>query len=441
MTDTRADRARAAAQQRQATPPDDTPPGTDLVQRDPLAKMLDSWKPEIKKQFPLQLKINPDAWMRMALTGMRNSKQAVALARCDRPSLYAALLEAARYGLTPFTDEAAVVPYGKTATFIPMAQGFVRMFWNTGQVSGVVTDFIRKGEVRGRDWEIIRGNRGDHGFWHKPRYTDEETGEPVKPGEPILAYFYLEFKDGSVSPATIVTRWDAEEVMTTKSKAWQYAESTGKRDSLWHTDFNSMWAKTAVRRGAKYGPKSAELQELLLVEAREDRTRADAMPVTVATPPDEEDGGGIDWSRDVAGGNVTPGTVIHEEGDKGGSGNGTQAPAGPGAPARNQQPSRAAIAKITSLFKAQDLGGTAHETARRAIITGMIAPEPMTEILKPQTMTVDDLKLAADRLDEFIKGMAGGEDPRTPRDQLLAYAGHITGLVQQAQEARTDGGN
>lgn len=431
MTDTRTDRAKANADARKAAPPEETP-GTEIVPVDPLAHQLDIWSPEIIKQFPLQLKINPDAWLRMALTGMRNSKQAAALARCDRPTLYAALLESARYGLTPFTDEAAIVPYGKTATFIPMAQGFVRMFWNTGQVSGVVTDFIRKGELRGRDWEVVRGGQAG-GFWHKPRYVDED-GEPVQPGDPILAYFYLEFKDGSVSPATIITRWDAEDVMRNKSKAWQYAESTGKRDSLWHTDFPAMWLKTAVRRGAKYGPKSAELQELLLVEAREDRTRTDAMPVTAATPPDE-DGGGIDWSRDIAGGKVAAGSVVNDDDPDGGTAPPPPPPSG-AAPHRNPQPIREATAKIMAIFKAHGLNAAGTEGIRSSILTGMLAPDPMDEILRPQTMTLDELKTIGERLAAFVGKLEANDDPRTVHDQLCAYADHITGLVQQAQAGK-----
>jgi recombination protein RecT len=332
------DRAQAAAEQRKALADAALPPGTtageldlhnggvdgatgEVVKTDPLRDLLDRFEPEITKQFPVQLRINPKPWMRMVLTGMRTSKQAAQLAKCDRPSLFAALLEAARFGLTPFTDEAAIVPYGTTATFIPMAQGFVRMFWNTGQIRGVVVDFIRKNEVRGRDWQVSRGSAGE-GFWHNPRFFDEETGEPVEPGEPVIAYCYLRFRDGTASEPALVTRWDAEDVMRTKSRAWQNAENLWEntngrkgRDSLWHTNFNAMWLKTAVRRAAKYGPKSAELQELLLIEAREDRTRPDAP--RPAPPPPMGEGAGIDWSTDIAGGKVVAGDVVGREDEDG----------------------------------------------------------------------------------------------------------------------------
>jgi recombination protein RecT len=323
------DRAQKAAEQRKSLAEGGLPAGTTAselelagngaaVKADALRDLLERFEPEIAKQAPTQMRLNIKAFTRMVLTGMRTSKQAAALARCDRPSLFAALLEAARFGLTPFTDEAAIVPYGTTATFIPMAQGFVRMFWNTNQVRGVVVDFIRTNEVRGRDWEVSRGSGGD-GFWHKPRFIDEETFEPVPPGEPMLAYCYLKFADGTCSEPAIITRWDAEDVMRNRSRAWQNAEDLFKRtdgrrgrDSLWHTDFNAMWLKTAVRRAAKYGPKSAELQELLMIEAREDRTRADA---TRPPAPPVGEGAGIDWTADIAGGKVVQSEVVREDDD------------------------------------------------------------------------------------------------------------------------------
>lgn len=318
---TRNDRARARSEQRQAAaagvlPADVETTTGEIVRVDPLKQMLQSWKSDIVDQMPLQMKVNPDAFMRLVLTGMRTSKQAVALAKCSRPSLFGALLECARFGLTPFTEEAAIVPYGTEATFVPMAGGFVKMFWNTGQISGVVVDFIRVGEVRGEDWELTRGAGGS--FWHRPPLLTDDEGQLIRPGEPFLAYCYLRMRDGTMTEPAMVPRWDAEDVMTTKSKAWANAERTGKHDSLWHTDFLAMWRKTAVRRVAKYGPKSAELQELLLIEAREDRTRDDALPALQAAPP-MGSGVTIDWTKDIDGGHVVAGTVVGEDGFPAGS--------------------------------------------------------------------------------------------------------------------------
>jgi recombinational DNA repair protein RecT len=80
----------------------------------------------------------------------------------------------------PFSDEAAIVPFGTTATFIPMAGGFAQMFLRTGQIVSVNARLIHAGD----DWEHEYGTCGR--FCHKPRYVDEH-GQPVTQGKPILA--------------------------------------------------------------------------------------------------------------------------------------------------------------------------------------------------------------------------------------------------------------
>lgn len=442
MTTTRADRAAEAAEARRGADPAE--PGTDVAVVDPVKHMIDTWMPNIEDQMPLVLRANSKAWARVALTGLRNSKQAKQLAKCDRPSLYAAFLEAARFGLTPFTDEAAIIPYGSVATFVPMAQGFVRMFWNTGQVAAVVVDFIRKGEVKGRDWNISRGS-GGRGFWHEPRYVDEE-GEPVRRGDPILAYCYLTFKDGSASEPVIVDRWDAEEVMTTRSKAWHFAEFISKkRDSLWHTDFNAMWLKTAVRRAAKYGPKSAELQELLLIEAREDRTRDDA-PQPPAAPMGE--GAGVDWTLTVDGGNVVPSTVVGDDGFPAGS-----QPAGNGG-GQGRQTEPAAPAPVTRTKAMKLIGAVLGEhgitaskadtDVRRAIISAVLhmlykQPGDPVVLIKSQAELSDDQAIAvAGRLAELI-----AQDKAAERDVEKTLRDTARMTVEQAARAaggQQDGG-
>jgi recombination protein RecT len=470
MPNDRATRAKNAATQRQAAAAAVLPAGADtttgeVVKTDPLRQLLDSWKSDIVDQMPTQLKVNPEAFLRMVLTGMRTSKQAVALAKCTRPSLFAALLESARFGLTPFTDEAAIVPYGDQATFIPMAQGFVRMFWNTGQVSGVVVDFIRRGELRGRDWDIARGEGG--GFYHRPRFIDEETGEPVPPGEPILAYCYLRLKDGTITEPAVVTRWDAEDVMRNRSKAWANAERTGKRDSLWHTDFPAMWLKTAVRRSAKYGPKSAELVELLLIEAREDRTRGDGLPALTAAPAGS--GASIDWSKDIAGGNVVPGEVIGEDGFPAGSaaapppnGNGDQAPdtakagpppaaaqAGATAPDTKAAPtanghtwpdipldgpvSRSTGGKLSSWWQRPDVGWTGDENReRRRLLVCVLAAgqgNPPLDIASPAKLTERQARTFVVTIEALA---AAAEDAKEPLGDRMARLYDAVTAQQQA---------
>jgi phage RecT family recombinase len=316
---TRQGRAAAAADERRRTAEAGLPPGAgngdgpggEVAVRDPLRQLMDSFQPEVARQLPRL--IDPDAFMRVALTGMRSSKQAAALARCTRPSLFAALLESARLGLMPFTDEAAIVPFGDQATFIPMYQGYVQLFYRTGQVARVTAQLIRKGDA----WELAYGDAG--GFYHKPALVDAD-GNPVKRGDPILAYCYVTMRDGSRTEVTTVDRWEAEDTMREHSRSWQNAEkiwreSNGKRgrDSAWHTNFADMWLKTGVRRHAKVAPKSPELVQLLMLEDRDDSRRWRDAPLPPVPPmPDVVEG--VDWTRDVAG--AVTGEVLRDERDE-----------------------------------------------------------------------------------------------------------------------------
>jgi phage RecT family recombinase len=309
---TRQGRAAAAADARRAaeTAAPDGEPGAELVPVDPLRQTLDRFAPEVARALPKL--IDSDAFMRVVLTGLKSSKQAAALAQCDRPSLFAALLEAARLGLMPFTNEAAIIPFGKTATFVPMYQGYVQLFYRTGQVASVVPQLIRRGDA----WDLSYGDQG--GFYHRPALVDGD-GEPIQRGPAILAYCYLAMRDGSRTMVTTVDRWEAEDVMRNHSRSWQLAErkwteSGGRkgRDSAWHTNFDDMWLKTAIRRHTKIAPMSPELVQLLMVEDRDDRKRYRDAPMPPPIPVVE----GIDWTRDVDG-TVTGEVLPDDERDDG----------------------------------------------------------------------------------------------------------------------------
>jgi hypothetical protein len=235
------------------------------------------------------------------------------------------MLDSARYGLMPFTDEATIVAFGEVATFIPQYQGFIQMFYNTGQVAAVTAKLIYKRDF----WAESLGDRG--GFVHKPLRFDEDgnevlrgrldiQGNPVLTGPgsdnpPILAYCFIRFKDGSRTEVEVVSHQDAVEVRDKHSKAYRWAETSHynkdpKRDSFWHTNFPQAWLKTAVRRAAKYAPKSSALLELLKADNEADGLVGAA---SLAAPPPFVPGGpAAAWEGDVehGRGSVARGEVL-----------------------------------------------------------------------------------------------------------------------------------
>jgi hypothetical protein len=113
----------------------------------------------------------------------------------------------------------------------------------------------------------------------------------------------------------IVSHQDAVEVRDKYSKSYRWAETSHyekapKRDSTWHTDFPSQWKKTAVRRAAKFAPKSSTLLELLKADNDGDGlVGAAALP---APPPFVPGGPAAAWEGDVEHdqGSIAQGEVI-----------------------------------------------------------------------------------------------------------------------------------
>ncbi|RBQ21542.1 recombinase RecT [Spongiactinospora rosea] len=219
---------------------------------------------QMRPQFAVALPqhVSVDRFLRMALTAVQKTPK---LLDCTQESLLAALLESARLGLEPGTKQAAIVPYGKTATFIAQWQGLVELMYRSGQVMSVTAEFIHENDP----WKYRIGDGGT--FWHEPDVLSGERG-PI-----VLAYAYAEIKGGGRSKIVTLNRGEAEFVRDRYSKAYALAEQHRREEpdefarvpdkgwfnSTWHTEFDAMWRKSAVRRLADWVPQSPELVELL----------------------------------------------------------------------------------------------------------------------------------------------------------------------------------
>lgn len=214
--------------------------------RDSVRVLLDSMSTEFESALPRFIPL--DHFMRVALTGLKTTP---GLAGCNRQSLFAALLECAQTGLLPCTEQAAIVPFGGVATFIPQYQGYIEVFHRTGNVARVELDLKYEADR----WEYVKGDNPR--FQHWPNLETEDRGRATH------AYAFLRYKDGTRSDIVILSRTEAERVRDKYSKGYRKAENNGKKDSPWHTEFDSQWIKTCIRRLAKYVPKSPELRMLL----------------------------------------------------------------------------------------------------------------------------------------------------------------------------------
>lgn len=275
-------------------------PGTQVSPVDEKVSNARSMFMRMKDEFATALPkhVGTDRFLRMAVTCMRKNPQ---LLDCDPPSVIAALMEAARLGLEPGTKQAAIVPFGKQATFIAQWQGLVELMYRSGQVTSVTAEFIYEAD----EWEYTVGDGGT--FWHRPNILAADRGKI------LLAYAFAEIKGGGRSRVIILSRREAEEIRDEFSKNYQRAEKNrrgnpqqfaehpewGKFNSTWHTHFDAMWRKSCVRRLADWVPQSPELRELLMRENEAGEMRDAAEQIV---PDNVFDGEVVSDSADEPGG-------------------------------------------------------------------------------------------------------------------------------------------
>lgn len=197
------------------------------------------------------------------------------LVHCTPASLRQALLTCARFGLVPDGRHAVIKREGKTAVFVPMAQGYVELMYRSGRVGSVHVGMIHEGD----EWNYEPTAPAPLDFTHRPAVTKSKKDR----GPVILAYAFCWMTSGARSQVIVLNREDAEAIRDEYSSAYRRAQESGKADSFWHTDFDKMWAKSALRRLHKVVPMSAEL--VALVKADE---AGDAGEVQIVHAPDPE---------------------------------------------------------------------------------------------------------------------------------------------------------
>ncbi|WP_432169127.1 recombinase RecT [Streptomyces sp. 1222.5] len=258
MSDTLKDRVKAAG-----TPPtEDTSAVVDLALQDGSMAWLQSRATYFTDALPRH--VDRAHFMSVARAIMPS------LSKCTDMSITSSLLACARFGLEPDGRQAAIIPYGDIATFQPMYEGLIELMYRHPRVDSVHFNWVREKDA----WDYEPTAPSPKDFFHKPRVDlTEEARGPV-----ILAYAFA-WIDGRRSAVIILNRSQAEAIRDKYSKAFKKAENNGKKDSPWHTDFDAMWAKSAVRRLVKVVPTSHELAEL--VQADDDADDTTAAPAVI----------------------------------------------------------------------------------------------------------------------------------------------------------------
>lgn len=222
--------------------------------------------------------INAATWIRLAEGALRkgarikNEKdpnfgkfELEIAARNNTGAFMAALLDAARLGLEPGTEQYYLTPrkVGGRQEILGIVgyQGHIELMYRAGAVGAVIAEVVRETDEyryqRGIDMLPV------HRF--KPFARDAERGQLVG------VYAYARMLGGEVSKIVELNRDDIARIR--KSSA-----SSNSDSSPWNNHEVAMWLKSAVRQLQKWVPTSAEFRRELARAAGEARR--------VATAPD-----------------------------------------------------------------------------------------------------------------------------------------------------------
>lgn len=235
------------------------------------AAMIDRYRGDFATVLPSHIK--PETWVRVAQGALRRNEDLLRAAQSDPASLMSALLEAARQGLEPGTEQYYLTPRKVKGQWqvlgITGYQGEIELMYRAGAISSVVAEVVYDGDVfryqPGRD--LIPHHEID---WDAPER-----------GALRLVYAFARMKDGSVSKVVVLNRRQIDAIKAT-------SQGSDSPYSPWQKWEEAMWLKSAVHQLAKWVPTSAEyireqLRAVRDVQAEQPQPAA-ALPTGRAVP-------------------------------------------------------------------------------------------------------------------------------------------------------------
>lgn len=205
-----------------------------ITPQDEVCQSLSKAEPTFKMSLPPQ--IPSSKFIRVAQTAIRQNPS---LAELDRQSLYAAFHKCAADGLLPDGREAAIVPFGKTATYMPMIQGICKKARNSGEIKTINAQIVYKNDT----YEHWIDESGEH-FKHVPARGDR--------GEVLLVYAFCQTKDDGVFFEELTLDDISAIEKMSKGNLWK---------GPWKTE---MMKKSAIRRLLKYRvPSSTDIDDII----------------------------------------------------------------------------------------------------------------------------------------------------------------------------------
>lgn len=203
--------------------------------------MVERYRDDLAMVMPSHVK--PDTFVRLAVSVLRRDPKLAEAAQNNPAALMGALLEAARLGLEPGTEQYYLTPRKMKGRLeiqgIRGYQGEIELIYRAGAVSSVIVEVVRATDT-------FRYSPGRDDRPHHEIDWDAEDRGPLR-----LVYAYAVMKDGATSKVVVLNR---AQVM--KAKAMSQGSDTPY--SPWQKHEEAMWMKTAAHRLTKWVPTSAE---------------------------------------------------------------------------------------------------------------------------------------------------------------------------------------
>jgi recombination protein RecT len=173
--------------------------------------------------------LKPSTIVRVAQGALRKDEKLMAAAIANPQSLIHCLLDAARLGHEPGTDQYWLIPFGQEVTGIEGYKGIIERMYRAGGVSVVVAEVVRQ-----------KDHYRSMGPTAPPVHEFDEFADPDDRGPLRGTYAYALMSDGACSKVIRVGR---AEVMKHKAMS----KGSDRSDSPWKKWEEPMWKKTPLR--------------------------------------------------------------------------------------------------------------------------------------------------------------------------------------------------
>ena len=203
----------------------------------------------IKRRFEELLDKSAPSFISSILTIVRSNSK---LQDCSPNSILSAagIAAALKLPINPSLGFAYIVPYKGQATFQLGWKGFVQLAMRSGQYKTLNSGAVREGQIKEIDFvtgEIIRGEK-----------TSEEISGYVA---------YMELING-FKKSLYMTVEEIQAHAAKYSQSYAYDLRSGKKSSVWSTNFDAMAKKTVLKKLlSNFGIISIDRQSLALATA------------------------------------------------------------------------------------------------------------------------------------------------------------------------------